>query len=152
MKRGFMDLAVAIIEEYPGLTAREVAQEALDSSSDLSDAENPLQSFASTLNKQVQTGLEKRIRREHIKGAYRYFLASAPSTSDSSEEIVVQFSLPTQELKDIDNLVAVGKFDNRSGAIRWLVLEGVEANRTYLDKVSDTKNQIERLKREITAA
>ncbi len=151
MKRGFMDLAVLIIEEYPGLTAPEVAREALDNSSDLSDAKNPLQSLASTLNKQVQTGLEKRIRRERIKGLYRYFLASAPSTSDSSEEIVVQFSLPAQEMKDIGNLVAVGKCDNRNSAIRWLVLEGVKANRTYLDKVADAKNQIERLKREVSA-
>ena len=149
MKRGFMDLAVTIIEEYPGLTARKVAQEALDYSSDLSDAEDPLQSLATTLNKQVQTGLEKRIRRERIKGIYRYFLTSAPSTSDSNEEIVVQFSLPAQELRDIDNLVAVSKFNNRSSAIRWLVLEGVKANRTFLDKVADTKNQIERLKRDI---
>ena len=101
------------------------------------------------MNKQVQTGLEKRIRRERIKGIYRYFLTSAPSTSDSNEEIVVQFSLPAQELRDIDNLVAVSKFNNRSSAIRWLVLEGVKANRTFLDKVADTKNQIERLKRDI---
>lgn len=152
MKRGFMDLAVEIIKEYPGLTALEVAREALDSGIVSSDAEKPEQSFATTLNKQVQTGLEKRIRRERIKGVYRYFLASSPSTSDSGEEIVVQFSLPAPELKDIDNLVAVGKFDNRSSAIRWLVLEGIKANRTYLDKVADTKNQIERLKSEIAAA
>ena len=151
MKRGFMDLAVAIIEEYPGLTAREVAQEALANSSDLSDAENPLQSFASTLNKQVQTGLEKkRLRRERIKGIYRYFHVSAPSNLDSSEEINAQFLLLTNELKDIDNLVAVGKFDNRNTAIKWLVLEGIKVNRTYLDKVADTRNQIERLKRDIT--
>jgi hypothetical protein len=149
MKRGFMDLAVEILKEYPGLTAVEVAREALDFSSDLSDSKDPVQSLASTLNKQVQTGLEKRIRREHIKGVYRYFLASALATSDSSEEIVVQFSLPAQELKDIDNLVAVGKFENRSSAIGWLALEGVKANRAYLDKVADTKNQIERLKRDI---
>jgi len=152
MKRGFMDLAVTIIENYPGLTAIEVAREALGSDIVSSDAKNPEQSFATTLNKQVQIGLEKRIRRERIKGVYRYFLASATSTSESSEEIVVQFSLPEQELKDIDNLVTVGKFDNRSKAIRWLVLEGVKAKRTYLDKVADAKNQIERLKREIAAA
>ncbi len=152
MNRGFMDLAVEIIKEYPGLTSLEVAREALGSGLISSSAENKEQSFASTLNKQVQTGSEKRIRRERIKGVYRYFLASAPSISDSIEEIVVQFSLPAQQLKDINNLVAVGKFENRSSTIRWLVLEGVKANRTYLDKVADTKNQIERLKSEIAEA
>ncbi len=152
MKRGFMDLAVLIIEEYPGLTASEVAREALDNSSDLSDAKDPAQSLASTLNKQVQTGLEKRIRRERIKGVYRYFHVSTPSSLDSSEEINAQFLLPTNELKDIDNLIAVGKFDNRNTALKWLVLEGIKANRAYLDKVADAKNQIERLKREIAAA
>ncbi len=150
MKRGFMDLAVLIIEEYPGLTASEVAQEALDNSSDLSDAKDPLHSLASTLNKQVQTGLEKRIRREHNKGAYRYFLASAPSTSDSGEEIVVQLSLPAKDLKDIDNLVAVDKFKTRSNAVKWLVMEGMKANRAVLDKVADTISQIERLKKGVS--
>jgi Arc/MetJ-type ribon-helix-helix transcriptional regulator len=151
MKRGFMDLVPTILENYPGLTAREVAREAIDSGIVASDAQNPEQSFATTLNKQVQTGLEKRIRRERVKGIYRYFLVSAPSTSGATEEIVVQFSLPAQELKDIDNLVAVGKYDNRSSAIKWLVLEGIKTNRAYLDKVADTKNQIERLKRNISA-
>ncbi len=152
MKRGFMDLAVEIIKEYPGSTAGEVAREALDHNPDLSDSKDPVQSLASTLNKQVQTKSEKRIRREHINGVYRYFLASAPSTGDSSQEIVVQFSLPAQELEDIDNLVAVGKVGNRSDAIRWLALEGVKANRAYLDKVADTKSQIERLRKEVAAA
>lgn len=75
MKRGFMDLAVTIIEEYPGLTAKEVAQEALGSDSNLSDAQKtpPEQSLATTLDKQVRTGAEKRIRRERIKGVYRFF-------------------------------------------------------------------------------
>jgi Arc/MetJ-type ribon-helix-helix transcriptional regulator len=71
--------------------------------------------------------------------------------SDSSEEIIVQLSLSTQEIRDIDNLVAVDKFDNRSSAIKWLVLEGITANRAYLDKVADTRNQVERLKREVAA-
>lgn len=149
MKRGFMDLAVVIIKEYPGQTALEVAREALDHSSDLSDAKHPLQSLASTLNKQVQTGREKRIRRERIKGVYRYFLVSMPSTSNSNEEIVTQLSLSAQELKDVDNLVAVDQFNSRSSAIKWLVSEGVKAKRTYLNKVADTRNQIERLKEEL---
>lgn len=151
MNRGFMDLAVEIIKEYPGLTSLEVAREALDNSTITSSAKNPEQSFATTLNKQVQTGLEKRIRRERIKGVYRYFLVSAPSTSDASEEITAQFSLIAQELKDIDNLVAVGKFKNRSDAIKWLITEGIKTNRNYFDKVAETKNQIERLKKEIAA-
>jgi hypothetical protein len=48
--------------------------------------------------------------------------------------------------------VAVGKSKNRNDAIKWLVKEGIKTNRTYLDKVADTKNQIERLKKEITEA
>jgi hypothetical protein len=152
MNRGFMDLAVEIIKEYPGITSREVAREAVDSTSISSGAKNPEQSFATTLNKQVQTGLEKRVRRERIKGIWRYFLASAPSTSGSGEEIAAQFSLTAQEIRDINNLVAVGKSKNRNDAIKWLVKEGIKTNRTYLDKVADTKNQIERLKKEITEA
>ena len=64
----------------------------------------------------------------------------------------LRLSLSTQELKDIDNLVAVGKFDNRSSAIKWLIAEGIATNRAYLDKVADARNQIERLKREVVRA
>lgn len=150
MKRGFMDLAVKIIQAQPGMTASEVAQEVLDIFSghlnDITDAKNPEQSLANTLNKQVQTGLETRIRRERVGGLYKYFPAVTPSSSGSAEEVVVQLSLATQELENVDNLVAVGKFENRSKAIKWLVAEGIKTNRTYLDKVADTKKQIERLR------
>ncbi|MBI2328099.1 MAG: hypothetical protein HYU85_00320 [Chloroflexi bacterium] len=149
MKRGFMELAVEIVKKYPGLTAQEVAEEALGSSSDLSDSKNPLQSLETTLDKQVREGREPRIIRERFEGKYRFFPATMSSASNSKENVLVQLSLPTQELKDIDNLVTVGKFENRSSAIRWLALEGIKANRAYLDKVADTKNQIERLKRDI---
>ncbi len=152
MKRGFMDLAVnSIIPAFPGQTAQWIAREALTHDSDLSDSKTSIASLANTLNKQVQTGRERRVRREFIKGSFCFFLVSMSSTSDSEEEIVVQISLSAQELKNIDNLVAVGKFDNRSTAIKWLVVEGITANRGYLDKVADARNQIECLKREIAA-
>jgi len=154
MKRGFMDFAVNnIIPAFPGQTAQWIAKEALAHVSDLSDAQDPIASLANTLSKQIQTGREKRVRRERIKGVYCFFPASVTPPSDSSEDIVVQLSLSTQELKDVDNLVAVvGKFDNRSSAIKWLVTEGIKANRTYLDKVADARNQIERLKSEVAAS
>ncbi|GAI88260.1 unnamed protein product, partial [marine sediment metagenome] len=56
-----------------------------------------------------------------------------------------------QELEDIDNLVAVGRFGNRSSAIKWLVTEGIKASRSYLDKVAEARHQIERLKKEVAA-
>ena len=152
MKRGFMDfVATRLIPDHPGHTARWYAHEYLQlgDDSDLSDAKYPLQSLANTLSKQVKTGREKRVRRERIKGVYCFFLASTSSASNSSEEIVVQLSLSAQELKDIDNLVAVDKFKNRNNAIKWLVAEGIKANRTYLDKVADTTSQIEQLKKEV---
>ena len=150
MKRGFMDfVATRLIPDYPGQTAVWYAREYLKLFNDGSDAKNREQSLASTLNKQVQTGQERRVWRKKISGVYRYFPASMAPTSDSNEEIIVQLSLSTQEMEDIDNLVAVGKFNNRSDAIKWLVIEGITANRGYLDKVADARNQIERLKREI---
>ena len=150
MKRGFMDLAVdSIISAFPGQSALWIAREALAHDSDLSDARNPDVSLANTLSKQVQTGREKRVRRERIKGVYCYFPVS--DSLDSGEQIIVQLSLSTQVLNDVDNLVAVDKFHNRSDSINWLVIEGITANRGYLDKVADAKNQIERLKREVAA-
>jgi len=153
MKKGFTDFAATtLIPDHPGHIASWYAQEYLqlgNDYSDSSDAEHPEQSLANTLSKQVKTGREKRIRRERVKGVYCYFPASMASTPNSSEEIVVQLSLSAQELRDIDNLVAVGKFNTRSNAIRWLLTEGIKSNRTYLDKVADTISQIEQLKKEV---
>ena len=115
----------------------------------LSDSKTPEQSLANTLSKQVQTGKEKRVRRERIGGVYCYFPVSGASASDSSEDVIVQLSLPTQELEDIDNLVAVGKFANRNSTMKWLVMEGIKANRNYLNKAAEVKRQIEQLKKEI---
>ena len=150
MKKGFMDYAAThLIPDYPGQVAAWYAKEYLTLFEDGSDSKNQEQSLASTLNKQVQTGLEQRVWRRKINGVYRYFPASMASTQDSIEETVVQLSLTRQELEDIDNLVAVDKFANRNSAVKWLLTEGIKASRNYLDKVADTKNQIERLKRDL---
>jgi len=155
MKKGFMDfVATTLVPEHPGETARWYAWEYLqlgNSFSDLSDAKHPEQSLANTLSKQVKTGREKRIRRERIKGLYRYFPVSESSALAHNEDIFIQLSLSAQELNDLDNLIAVGKSKNRSDAMKWLVTEGIKANRTYLDKVANTISQIERLKKEIIA-
>jgi hypothetical protein len=148
MKRGFMNFVTTrIIPDFPGHTALWYAKEYLESFSDGSDAENKVRSLANTLSKQVQTGREKRIRRERIDGVYCFFPVS--SKSSSGEDIVTQFSLSNDEIRDIDNLVAVDKFRNRSDAIKWLVTEGIKANRVYLNKVASTRHQIEQLKRDV---
>lgn len=153
MRRGFMNHAATIlVPEFPGGTALWYARAYLgEAGSGGSDSKTPEQSLANTLSKQVKTGREKRIRRERVKGVYCYFPVPTASTPDSREEIIVQLSLSVQELKDIDNLVAVDKSKNRSDAIKWLVMEGIKANRTYLDKVADTISQIEQLKKEAVA-
>lgn len=151
MKRGFMDfVATILIPDFPGETAIWYAEKYLEEKGgDVSDAKQPKQSFANTLSKQVQTGREQRVWRKQVGGVYRYFPASVSPIPNSAEEVIVQMSLSKQELVDIDNLVAVDKFHNRSGAIKWLVIEGIKANRGFLDKVANTRQQIERLKREV---
>ena len=151
MQRGFTDfVATRIIPDHPGHTASWYAREYLKlvDESELV-AQNPVQSLTNTLSKQVQTGREKRVRRERIKGIFRYFPISESSTSDASEDIIVQFSLSAQGLEHIDNLVAVGKFANRNDAIKWLVIEGIKSNRNYLNKAAQIKQQIEQLKSRI---
>lgn len=151
MQRGFTDfVATRIIPDHPGHEASWYAREYLElvDESDLV-AQHPVQSLANTLSKQVQTGREKRVRRERIKGIFCFFPVSESSTLDASKDIIVQFSLSTQELESIDNLVAVGKFANRNDAIKWLVIEGIKSNRNYLNKAAQIKEQIEQLKREI---
>ena len=153
MAQGFMEhAATVLVPDFPGATALWYAKAYLkEAGPNGSDSKTPEQSLANTLSKQVKTGREKRIKRERIKGVYCYFPVSTPSASNSSEEIVVQLFLSALEVKDIDNLVAVGRFNTRGNAIKWLLIEGIKANRTYLDKVADTISQIEQLKKEAVA-
>jgi len=149
MKRGFMEhIANILVPEFPGETALWYAKAFLNEAGEEgSDSKNPEESLANTLNKQVKEGRERRIWRKKLNdGKYHYFPASMSPISDSNEETIIQLSLSSQELKEIDNLVAVGKFNTRSLAVKWLVTEGIKNNRAYLDKVADTKNQIDRLK------
>lgn len=148
MKRGFMDVvATSIIPASPGETARWYAEEYLHDNK--SDAKDPVQSLANTLDKQVREGKEPRIRRERIGGVYRYFPATKSAEPDSLHELITQIKLNSEDLENIDNLVAVQKFTNRNNAIKWLIIEGMKANRDYLNKVSETRRKIEQLKKEI---
>ena len=159
MRRGFTDYAATIlIPDFPGETARWYAEKYLQEPGNTgSDARDKVQSLASTLDKQVREGRERRVRRDRINGLYRFFPASASGEGhqekggSSLENIVAQIPLSMQELKDIDNLVAVDKFNNRSDAIKWLVMQGIAANRAYLDKVADIRMQIDRLKSGLAA-
>ena len=148
-KRGFTNHAATIlIPEFPGETALWYAKAYLkEAGEDGSDAKHPEQSLGNTLSKQVLTGREKRVRRERVKGVYRYFPALRSYAAGSGQDVVIQISLSQQELQDIDNLLAVDKFHNRSDAIKWLLLEGIRANRSYLDKVAAARAQIEQLKK-----
>jgi len=153
MKTGFMDFAATrLIPDNPGQTARWYAREYLQLGNNLSDARNPEESLANTLDKQVREGKELRVRREKIGGRYRFFPASESSdTTKNTEEIVVQIHLSTQELEDIDNLIAIDKYKSRNDSIKWLVTEGMKANRDYLDKVGNVTKQIEQMKRQVAS-
>lgn len=144
MGTGFMEYVRSIIKDFPGQTAEWYAEKALHSGI-VSSAENPAQSLANTLDKQVREGKERDIRRERIGGKFHYFPTSEPDKG-LVENIVVQISLSTQEMEILDNLVAVGKCSNRSNAIMWLAREGIKARGGYLDKVADTRKQLERIK------
>lgn len=155
MKSGFMDfVATRLIPDSPGQTARWYAREYLQLGDNLSDAKNPEESLANTLDKQVRQGREKRVRRERIAGSYHFFPVAQSSSSKNDsivEDVVVQIRLSKQELKDIDNLIVIGKFKGRSEAIKWLVAEGVKAKRDYLDKVTEVTTQIDLMKKQVVS-
>lgn len=152
MKRGFMDfVATVIIPHHPGEKAEYYAREYLDADAagkDGSDSKNPVQSLANTLSKQVKTGREKRVRRERIGGVYCYFPARLHSSGTDSEhkDIAVQISLSAEELKILDDFVAVGKFNSRSDVLTWLAREGIKSRRADVDKVVGIRKQIDELK------
>jgi Arc/MetJ-type ribon-helix-helix transcriptional regulator len=155
MKSGFTDfVATRLIPDHPGQTARWYAREYLQLGDKMSDAKNPEESLANTLDKQVREGKETRVRRERVGGRYRYFPVAATLSSltcSDEESIVVQIILPKQEKNDINNLVAVDRFKNRNDVIRWLVTEGMKSQRDYLDRVNDTAQQIQQMKKKIAS-
>ena len=150
MRRGFTDFAATIlIPDFPGETARWYAEKYLQERGESSsDARVPLQSLATTLEKQVREGREKRVRRARIDGAYRYFPVAA-SDEGHFEDVLVQLRLTTEELADVDNLVAVGRCKDRRDTVTWLTREGIKANRDYLNRAAETRKRIEQLKRDL---
>lgn len=153
MKSGFTDfVATRLIPDHPGHTARWYAREYLRIGGKLSDAKNPEESLTNTLDKQVREGREIRVRRERVDGRNCFFPAAATLSSltgSDEESIVVQIMLPKQEQNDINNLIAVDRFKNRNDAIRWLVTEGTKSQRAYLDRVNDTAQQIQQMKKTV---
>jgi len=151
VKKGFTDFAVGIlIPDFPGQTALWYAEKYLEEvGSNGSDAKDQKRSLANTLDKQVREGKETRVKRERIDGKNCYFPVVSNIVA-SVQSITVQIPLTTQELGDIDNLVSIGKFKNKSDAIKWLVAEGIKAHHDYLDKVEQGIKQIEQLKKELT--
>jgi len=155
MKSGFTDfVATRLIPDYPGQTARWYAREYLQLGDKMSDAKNPEESLANTLDKQVREGRETRVRRERVGGKYCYFPTPprlSSLTCSDEESIVVQLSLSKREQDDINNLIAVDKFKNRNDAVRWLVTEGAKTQRDYLDRVNDIAQQIRQMKKNIAS-
>ena len=153
MKSGFMDfVATRLIPDHPGQTARWYAREYLQLGDNLSDAKNPEDSLANTLDKQVREGKEKRVSRERVEGRYRFFpIIISSDFKKEVENVIVQISLSKQELDDIDNIVAVDKFKSRNDTIKWLLVEGMKAKRDYLDKVRDIIKQIEEIKKQVVS-
>lgn len=150
MKRGFMDyVATHLIPEHPGETADYYAREYLKIfGKDGSDAKNPAQSLANTLSKRVGTGGEKRVRRERIGGVYRYFpvIPSSAGMKPQLKDIAIQLCLSPEELKILDDFVAVGKFSSRSLVLTWLTREGIRARHADIEKVENIVKQIDELK------
>ena len=156
MKRGFMDFAATIlIPDFPGETSKWYAEKYLEESGNNSDAKDPLQSLANTLEKQVREGRDSRIIKKRIDGHGPYRFFPAPESDEGRlENIAVQISLSKKDLKDIDNLVTLGnlntrKFNNRRAVIQWLVEEGMKDNSSSFCKVADVIEEIEKLKRSL---
>jgi len=145
-----MDFAATrIIPDFPGETAEYYAREYLEiAGKDASDAKDPVQSWANTLSKQVARGREKRVRREKIGGVYRYFpvQVSSPGTEPQLKDIAIQLSLSPEELRVLDNFIAVGKFNSRGHVLTWLAREGIRARNADIDRVESIVKQIDQLK------
>jgi len=124
MKKGFMKWLHGYIQDFPGLTAEQYAEDGYGYEYVESDAKGrdkeKVFSLASTLMKQVRDGKEPHIRRERIGKKYHYFPIMGVATKTSSENISFRISLSNKEWQTIDDLVSNGQFRNRSEVIEWI--------------------------------
>ena len=141
MKSSFMDyVRNTLIQEHPGKTARWYAKQYLELGHYLNDSKIPVESLTNALERHIGLGREQSIRREKIDGVFHYY----PVNSDleavigsRDETMICQVELSGEDIRDINNLLAVDKFINMDKAVSWLVKEGIKANRDYLEKVDE---------------
>lgn len=61
---------------------------------------------------------------------------------------VVSCRLDSETLEAVDTLVEAGVRATRADAVAWLIRVGLEANRDLVDELTDTVEQIRRLRRD----
>ncbi len=162
MRKGFSHgVAPKLIQEHPGLTARRIAEIALEEDLAASDSKDPVNSLAQTLAKEVREGRLPEVRTERVSGILRLFpadmkeaaagIATVPTISYSQliQEDSVSVRLPKPHIEIADSLVEVGQHRNRSEALAWLVAEGIGQNRARLEKVKSALEQIREIKRNL---
>lgn len=73
-------------------------------------------------------------------------LAGMGTETASTRDNVITCRIPRADLDAIDSLVEAGVRSTRSDAAAWLIHAGIEANRSVLDRVEGTVNEIRRLR------
>ena len=158
MRKGFSHgVAPKLIRQTPGMTAREVAEQALDRDLCDSDAQDPISSLANTLAKEVREGRHPEVRAEQVGGILRYYPTSVvlSTESDNASSLppslgeTVPVRLPRANIEVADLLVETGQYKTRSEALAWLVAEGIVRNESRIRKVREAAEQIRAIKQSL---
>ena len=144
----FLRVAEEILKERPGLTSREIVQEAL-ARGVTSTAPDPFPSLEGTVSKHWRRrGWDRRLEGGH----YRYF---PPRSEGRVPERrlprgrTVTLDLPLDLAEIVETMVEVDIAKSRSAAVVLLAQKGMAQMKGRLGEVKKAKEQIERLKAEL---
>lgn len=79
MPSNFIEAAILLVQEMPGLTAGDYARVAVDRRLVWSHAQDPVTSFCATLSSYMSREDGRYITRRFMNGAYRYFPVDGPT-------------------------------------------------------------------------
>ena len=151
-QHGFKQIALDLVRQYPGQTPEEYAKMALDRGLCASDSKKPILSLSTTMRKEYREGRMPDIRSARVDGKLRFFPKNHLVNQRDipfRPNVAITVVLPPEDSEIIDMLVEIGRFNNRSEALSWLVREGIKNKEGELNQARDVLNKIRQLKKSV---
>ena len=144
-------VATKLIVENPGRTAQQIVRDALDRGIISSRGRNRIAGQVGALAKMYNDGRLLEVRRDEQQRPYRYYPKGSvtvhPPSKPVAEPVTFRPTLVQEEV--LTALTETRRFSSRSEAVVWLIDEGIAAKQSYVDRITQTYREIERLRRQV---